>query len=226
MTPERFQRICSVLNRRQPDLSVLLDNVHKPHNFSAIIRSCDAVGVLEAHGVWPDPRLRPTNHTSGGSRKWVQVKNHRTVEGAVDVLRGKGHRIYAAHLSQTALDYRDVDYTLPTAIVLGAELEGLSREGMALADEHIRIPIVGMVHSLNVSVAAAIILFEAQRQRQQAGFYDVIRLDPDTYRHTLFEWLHPQVATYCKQNNRAYPELDESGEIVNFDCPQRGDGGT
>ena len=99
MTPERFERICRVLNRRQPDLSVLLDNVHKPHNLSAIIRSCDAVGVLQAHGVWPSRKLQPTNHTSGGSRKWVQLKTHRTLSDAVDYLRHEGHQIYAAHLS-------------------------------------------------------------------------------------------------------------------------------
>ena len=220
MTPERFQRICSVLKRRQPDLSVLLDNVHKPHNFSAIIRSCDAVGVLEAHGVWFDAKLRPTNHTSGGSRKWVQVRQHRSVAAALDVLRDKGHRIYAAHLSATALDYRDVDYTEPTTIVLGAELDGLSHQGIELADQHICIPIMGMVHSLNVSVAGAVILFEAQRQRQLAGFYKMCRLDDLTYERTLFEWLHPAVASYCQKKARRYPELDETGEIINFDCSE------
>ena len=217
MTPERFERICRVLNRRQPDLSVLLDNVHKPHNLSAIIRSCDAVGVLQAHGVWPNRKLRPTNHTSGGSRKWVELKTHRTLSVAVEYLRQEGHQIYAAHLSPTAIDYRDIDYTVPSTIVLGAELNGLSPEGIELADEHIRIPIMGMVHSLNVSVAAAIILFEAQRQRQLAGFYDKSRLDERTYRYTLFEWLHPEVAAYCKNKSLTYPDLDEKGEIVNFD---------
>ena len=101
--------------------------------------------------------------------------------------------------------------------MLGAELKGLSPEGMELADEHIRIPIVGMVHSLNVSVAAAIILFEAQRQRQLAGFYDENRLDEKTYRCTLFEWLHPEVAAYCRNKSHTYPDLDERGEIVNSD---------
>ena len=202
MTPERFQRICNVLRRRQPDLGVLLDNVHKPHNFSAIIRSCDAVGVLEAHGVWPNDKLKPTNHTSGGSRKWVRVTTHRSLEEAVDVLRRRGHQIYAAHLSPTALDYRDVDYTRPSTIVLGAELRGLSPSGVTLADRHIRIPIMGMVHSLNVSVAAAIILFEAQRQRQLAGLYDESRLDTETFERTRFEWLHPEVATYCQTHDR------------------------
>ena len=217
MTPERYQRIRTVLDRRQPDLTVLLDNVHKPHNFSAITRSCDAVGVMEVHGVWPVRKLRPTNHTSGGSRKWVGVRTHPTLQEAIDFLKGRGTQIYAAHLSGSAEDYRAVDYTVPCALVLGAELTGLSREGIDLADQHVAIPIMGMVHSLNVSVAAALILFEAQRQRHQAGLYDQVRLDAETYHRTLVEWLHPDVAEYCRKHQHAYPDLDESGEILDFD---------
>ena len=167
--------------------------------------------------MWPNRKIKPTNHTSGGSRKWVQVRAHRSLEEAIDVLRRQGHQIYAAHLSATAVDYRDVDYTVPSTIVLGAELKGLSPLGVELADQHIRIPIMGMVHSLNVSVAAAIILFEAQRQRQLAGLYDESRLDTETFQRTLLEWLHPDVATYCQKHERPYPELDDAGEIVDFD---------
>ncbi len=217
MTPRRFQRVCRVLDRRQPDLTVLLDNVHKPHNVAAILRSCDAVGVLEAHAVWPNPRLRPGNHTSGGSRKWVEVRTHRTLEEATEHLHARGFALYAAHLSAGARDYRDVDYTAPSAVVLGAELTGLRREGIDHADEHIVIPMSGMVQSLNVSVAAAVVLFEAQRQRREAGLYERRRLEPEYRARVLFEWLHPEVAAYCRQHGRVYPRLGDDGEIVDFE---------
>lgn len=217
MTPERYRRTREVLNRRQPDLTVLLDNVHKPHNFSAILRSCDAVGVLEAHGVWPDPTLRPSNHTSGGSGKWIRIRTHRTLEGAIDYLRRRRFKIYAAHPTGDALDYRGIDYTVPSALLLGAELEGLSPEGIDLADQHISIPMEGMVPSLNVSVAAAVMLFEAQRQRAAAGLYEQISVEPEVHSRTLFEWLHPDVAKYCRKRKIAYPELGENGEIVDFE---------
>lgn len=214
MTPERFARIRQVLDARQPDLTVLLDNVHKSHNFSAIVRSCDAVGVFEAHAVWPQPRLRPNHMSSGGSGKWVGIRTHLDMAAAMSALRGAGMRIVAAHPDEAAQDYREVDFTVPAAIVLGAELDGISAEALRHADLHVVVPMSGMVASLNVSVAAALVLFEARRQREAAGLYRRSRLDPEVYARTLFEWCHPEVAAYCRRNNRPYPPLDEQGDIA------------
>ena len=216
MRPERFRRLAQVLSRRQPDLTVLMDMVNKPHNFSAILRSCDGVGVLEAHVVWPEPGLELELHhaTSAGTRKWIRVTTHPDVGAAVAHLRSVGFRIVAAHPSREARDYRDVDFTRPTALLLGAELHGVSPAGLAAADEHVVIPMLGMVHSLNVSVATALILYEAQRQRAAAGMYEHSRMDPETYRRTLFAWVHPFLAARLDAEGRPYPPLDEDGEIV------------
>ena len=214
MTPQRYEKLRRVLDRRQPDLTVLLDNVHKPHNFSAILRSCDAVGVFEAHAVWPDPKLRPNRLTSSGTAKWVGVRTHPDIGSAVGELRRLGHRLIAAHPGAEAIDYRDVDYTHPTALVLGAELRGLSDGVLERVDARVTVPMMGMAASLNVSVAAATILFEAQRQRAAANLYAECRLDPDVYVRTLFEWAHPAVAGYCRRHGIAYPELDAAGGIV------------
>ncbi|NIM27637.1 MAG: tRNA (guanosine(18)-2'-O)-methyltransferase TrmH [Gammaproteobacteria bacterium] len=213
MTPQRFKKLRRVLDSRQPDLTVLLDNVHKAHNFSAILRSCDAVGVFEAHAVWPDPTLRPSHLTSGGTRKWVGIRTHPDIDSALAELRERGFQLIAAHPAENARDYRDVDYTRPTALVLGAELEGLGGAALAGSDLQICVPMMGMVESLNVSVAAATILFEAQRQRASANLYAESRLKPEVYASTLFEWAHPAVARYCRRRGFAYPELDEDGEI-------------
>ena len=97
---------------------------------------------------------------------------------------------------------------------MGAELHGVSREGLAAAHGHVLIPMMGMVHSLNVSVATALILFEAVRQREAAGLYQGARLDPDEYRRTLFEWAHPRLARHCRQRRAKYPRLDEDGELL------------
>ncbi len=214
MTPKRYARLRSVLDRRQPDLTVLLDNVHKTHNFSAIVRSCDAVGAFEAHAVWPNPRLKPNHMSSGGAGKWVRILAHPDLDTAVEILRGKGMQIIAAHLDESARDYRQVDFIRPTAILLGAELDGVSAEGLKHADFNVSISMAGMVESLNVSVAAAILLFEARQQREAAGLYSRSRLDPEIYQRTLFEWCHPEVAAYCRRSDRPYPALDEHGEIV------------
>lgn len=213
MTPERFRRLRAVLARRQPDLTVLMDGVHKSHNFSAILRNCDAVGVLEAHVVPPADGLELHHGTSAGTRKWVRVRRYETVGAAALHLRGAGFRILAAHPSQGATDYREVDYTSPTALMLGAELEGVSDAGLALADADVRIPLEGMVHSLNVSVAAALLLFEARRQREAAGLYEETRLPPEEFERRLFEWAYPSLAAKRRRAGRAYPVLDEDGEI-------------
>ena len=213
MTPERQQKLRRVLDCRQPDLTVLLDDVHKAHNFSAILRSCDAVGVFEAHAVWGDPRLRPNHLISGGTGKWVGIRTHPDIDSAVGTLRAQGYQLVAAHPGGDARDYRDVDYTRPTALMLGAELRGLGRRALECADARVCVPMVGMVESLNVSVAAATILFEAQRQRVDADLYSASRLDRAVYDKTLFEWAHPAVASYCRRHKLPYPALDDDAEI-------------
>jgi tRNA (guanosine-2'-O-)-methyltransferase len=214
MTPERWRHLRAVLDRRQPDLTVLMDNVHKPHNLSAVVRSCDAVGVLEAHAVGPSPALRPQDGIASGSAKWVKVRAHASIGAAIEHLHGRNFQVLAAHRSAQSIDFRAVDYARPTAILLGAELQGVSAPALALADGHIAVPMVGMVESLNVSVAAAIILFEAQRQRHAAGLYDRPLLDPARYAQTLFEWGHPEVAAYCRRRRLPYPRVDVHGNII------------
>lgn len=214
MTPERYAKLRGVLDRRQPDLTVLLDNVHKTHNFSAIVRSCDAVGAFEAHAVWPNPKLKPNHMSSGGSGKWIRVRVHPDLDAAASTLRKNGMQIVAAHVDEAARDYREVDFTRPTAILLGAELDGVSDAGLKHADVRVAVPMAGMVESLNVSVAAAILLFEARRQREAAGLYHRSRLDPEVYARTLFEWCHPEVAALCRRNNQPYPALDKNGDIL------------
>lgn len=189
MTEARRRRIEEVLKKRQPDLTVLLENVHKPHNLSAILRTCDAVGVLEAHAVNPTGGVPTFNETSGGSHKWVYLRVHPDIQTAIAHLRERGFRVYATALREDAQDFREMDYTKPTAILLGAEKWGVSQEALALSHGAIKIPMLGMVQSLNVSVAAAVILFEAQRQRLKAGFYEHPRLDPELYQRVLEDWL-------------------------------------
>lgn len=214
MTPQRFARLKAVLAARQPDLTVLLDNVHKTHNFSAILRSCDAVGVAEAHAVWPTPRLRPDHMTSGGAGKWVAVRTHRDGVEAVEHLEERGFHVVAAHLCAHAVDFRELDLTRPTALVMGAELQGVSEAVRTRASTRTYIPMQGMVESLNVSVAAATLLFEAQRQRLAAGMYRHSRMDQATRELLLFRWAHPRIAEYCDRHRLAYPRLDDEGELA------------
>ena len=216
MTPPRVKRLNQVLKARQTDLTVVMDWVHKPHNFNAIIRSCDAVGVFEAHYIPVKSGYRPLTNTAKGSQKYVIAHKHEDFNAAAKQLKATGHQLLAAHFSDQAVDYRAVDYTQPTAVVMGAELEGMSQSTADHVDQHIIIPMQGMVESLNVSVACALILYEAQRQRQAAGMYETQSLDSDTYNQVLFEWCWPKIATLCRSQGRPYPSLDEAGEFSSF----------
>lgn len=189
MTLKRRQRVHEVLSRRQSDLTLIAEQVHKPHNLSAVLRSCDAVGIGTVHAVQPTGGVPTYTSTSASAEKWVDVMVHGDVGGAVRHVRRLGMKVYAAHLSQAAVDFREVDFVAPCAVLLGNEREGVSAEAAALADTHIVIPMLGMVRSLNVSVAAAVILFEAQRQRLAAGRYDEPALDPAELAALTERWL-------------------------------------
>lgn len=220
MTPERYAKILRVLSKRQPTLTVLMDEVNKPHNLSAIVRTCDAVGVLQAHAVPPrggrlvDFDGHTFEATSGSAHKWVPVQKHADAVGAVRDLQAQGFQVLATHLSQRSVDYREVDYTRPTCVLLGAEKWGVGDEAAEAADHNIIIPMYGMVQSLNVSVAAATILFEAQRQRLAAGMYDAPQLGDEDLRHWAFEWAYPDLAPGYRERGESYPALDEHGQIL------------
>jgi tRNA (guanosine-2'-O-)-methyltransferase len=212
MSPERYARIRDFLSLRQPSLTLCLEQLHKPHNVSAIVRSCDAVGVYEVHAVWDKkPDIRKS--TAMGSENWVYTQEHLCIEDAVSHLKTQKMQVLVTNLSENAVDFRDIDYTLPTAIILGQEKHGATQEAIAAADQDIIIPMVGMVQSLNVSVAAALILYEAQRQRQLAGMYNIQQLTEKACQKMLFEGGFPKLREVCDRKGLPYPHIDTNGHI-------------
>ncbi len=214
MTAKRLQMLQRVLDQRQPDLTVAMAGVHKEHNVSAVVRSCDAVGVPVLHSIGQDGKLAIKRTASAGITRWVKLQQHEDITASMAMLREQGFRLLAAHASAQAVDFRSVDYTQPTALILGQELEGMPPAAAAAADAHISITMAGLTESLNVSVAAAVTLYEAQRQRTAAGMYDQCRMDEQTYRRTLFEWMQPKIARYCRARGLDYPDLDDEGHVV------------
>jgi tRNA (guanosine-2'-O-)-methyltransferase len=192
--PQRLKRLVEVLLRRQKDLILFSENVKNEHNFSAIIRTCDAVGVLNIYYTYDGNKTKIYNeHITMGSHKWVFL--HR-VENAVETLKGlkeKGFQIVATRLVGNSVHFREVDYTKPTVIVVGNELEGVSEEVASVADYNVVIPMYGMAQSLNVSVATAVILYEAERQRSAKGFYDKPQLSLEEIKQILKKWAYEDV---------------------------------
>lgn len=214
MTPERLARIQSVLDRRQTKLTVVTDKLVKERNLAAIVRTCDAVGVNTVHCVDPEEEYRTYRGTSASADKWVKVERHQNVSKPLASLKQEGFQIVAANLCEQSCDYREVDFTQPTALVMGAEIEGISEAASNFVDQHIVIPMMGMVESFNVSVAAAIILSEARNQRERAGLYDTPDLNRDEMRELILEWGYPKVVAYCDERGIERPELNDENFIA------------
>lgn len=178
MTPERHQRLEAVLAKRQNDLTVVLENVFDPHNISAVMRSCDAVGVQEVYVLNTKiPRHKKWGaRSSSSAAKWLTVHQFEDAAACVAALRKGYDRILTTHLASDAVDLYRFDLTQKTALVFGNEHGGVSDEIRMLCDGNFAIPQVGMIRSLNISVACAVCLYEAFRQKQSAGHYDAQKL--------------------------------------------------
>ena len=213
--PRRFERIKNVLNCRMKNLTVLVEAVNKPHNLSAILRTCDAAGVFEANFISEKDKVKTFNSTAQGSQKWVKLNNHETTISAVSELKKKGFKLYGTTLNERSTDYRNFDYSENTCFVLGAEKWGLSDQLISKVDESIFIPMSGMVQSLNVSVAASILLFEAIRQRESKDLLPLNGegLSAEEYEKTLFEWSYPELASIYRKSGNKYPKINQYGEI-------------
>ena len=189
-TEARQARMQEVMQKRQDDLTLILSNIHDPHNVSASYRSCDAFGASEVNLYYtstPFPALG--SKSSASARKWVTSKRHRNADALFADLKARKFQILATSFGPGAKSYLEWDMTVPTAIILGNEHAGVEDELRLRADGEIYIPMLGMIQSLNVSVAAAVILAEAARQRQQAGLYARCRIPDDEFAKRLDEWL-------------------------------------
>jgi tRNA (guanosine-2'-O-)-methyltransferase len=191
-TEARVRRVREVLSLRQPDLRVVFEELTNAHNASAVLRTCDAAGVLHVHYVSAAGADFPVNKAiSTRADKWVELHAHRTIADCVESLRKEGFQVAATCLREDALPYDAADYTRPTAVIFGNESEGITPEALTLADLKIKIPMLGMVQSLNLSVSVGIVLYEALRQRRSAGRSGSSRLSDEDLAALARKWLDP-----------------------------------
>lgn len=188
-TPQRHERIKNVLARRQRDLTLVLSNIHDPHNVSAIYRSCDAFGIFEVNLYYTDTAFPNLGlKSSGSARKWVRSVKHRRADEMMSDLTGRSMQVIATCFEEGARPLVDFDLTQPTAVIFGNEHDGVEKELLDMVEHRAYIPMQGMVQSLNVSVAAAVFLFEAWRQRSAAGMYDSPSFSEDELAALTAEW--------------------------------------
>jgi tRNA (guanosine-2'-O-)-methyltransferase len=196
MTPERSDKFQKVLSCRQSGLAIVMENVHDPHNISAVMRTCDAVGIQDIYVI---NSIMPKHayfgpKSSSSAAKWLTIHQFSSVEDCKPVLRAMFTKIYTTHLSTDAVSLYDIDFTKESiALVFGNEHDGVSEEMRLFADGNIIIPQVGMIQSLNISVACAISIYEAYRQKKNAGHYDQPSLTEERIAEIKTVWSKPKV---------------------------------
>jgi tRNA (guanosine-2'-O-)-methyltransferase len=190
MTPERKEKLETVLSKRQSDITIVLENVFDPHNISAVMRTCDAVGVQEVYVLNTKiPRHKKWGAKSSSSAaKWLTIHQYENAEECFSSLRMKYSKILTTHLSSDAVGLYEIDFTKSLALVFGNEHSGVSDEIRVLADGNFVIPQMGIIRSLNISVACAVTLYEALRQKTNAGHYNKRSLDNVQYNELLTDW--------------------------------------
>ena len=190
MTPERIDRLESVLNKRQPDLTVVLENVFDPHNISAVMRTCDAVGIQDiyilSHKI--PPHRKWGAKSSSSAAKWLSIHQFTDAAECFAELRKHYKKIYTTHLSSDAVSLHQLNLTEPVALVFGNEHSGVSKEIIAMADGNFIIPQVGIIKSLNISVACAVTLYEAFRQKNNAGHYNQQKIQGEKLETLRSNW--------------------------------------
>ncbi|RUM50720.1 MAG: tRNA (guanine-N2)-dimethyltransferase [Hydrogenothermus sp.] len=201
ITEKRLKKIKKVLEKRQKDLQVFTDNVKNQHNFSAILRTCDATGVLYLYYRFLGQGNLINEEITMGSHKWVIHTEVKDLDKFFKQKKEEGFQILATYLSEDSIDFRSIDYTKPTLIVAGNEIQGVSEEVLKYADKKIIIPMYGMAQSLNVSVATAVILYEAQRQREKKGMYDKPSLTEEEINQIIKKWSTEDVIKYKMQES-------------------------
>jgi tRNA (guanosine-2'-O-)-methyltransferase len=216
LNEKRIARIDNLLSKKQPDLQVMLDNVHSSQNLSAIIRSADAVGVLDIYySTKENESLRIHKTITQGAHRWMhRYRIHDDYKVTfLKQKKEKGFQVVVTHLEERAVSFRQIDYTKPTLLVMGNEKDGVSAEIVELADEVIIIPMQGMVQSLNVSVATGLILYEAQRQLEDSGRYDAPLLSEEKTEDIKAEWIYRD--TIARKSKGKIP-LEFKEEIIGF----------
>lgn len=190
-TEKRIQKIKNVISMKQPDLTVILENINDPHNLSACVRSCDAVGVKDINLVYHSGQSFPKlqKKSSASARKWIDGIKYRSVAECFEKLRQEGKMIYTTHMAKDALSLYELDLTTPCALMFGNEHTGVSDEAVEMADANFLIPQVGMIQSLNISVACAVSLYEAFRQRLRAGMYAGDNLEDEYIEKLMEDWI-------------------------------------
>ncbi len=188
-TDKRVEKFKSIVAKKQYNLGIVLENVHNPHNIGAVLRSCDAVGVMDVYLIYTADRLGFDTYKKGsssaqGADKWLNVHVYDNLENCMKEVNTKYDKVYATNFTEEAKSLYDLELSGSVALVFGNELDGVTTDMMQYVDGNFIIPQEGMAQSLNISVACAVSLYEVRRQRALKKMYDT-EFDENLTEHQL-----------------------------------------
>lgn len=200
MTPEREEKLLSVLKKRQNNITVVLENIFDPHNEAAVMRTCDAVGIQDIYIInnREAPRKRWGYKSGSGAKKWLTIHQFTDSEVCIKVLKSRYDKVLTTYLAPDSVSVYDVNFTESLALVFGNERFGVSDEVRHLSDGNFVIPQCGIIESLNISVACAVTLYEAYRQKEKAGHYLNPSLPTETQNNLFLEWCFKKHDSYTE----------------------------
>lgn len=190
MTPERREKLIKVLKNRQAGITIVMENVHDPHNISAVMRTCDAVGIQHIYilNTKIPPHKKWGSKSSSSAAKWLTIHQYTDAAECFAALRKNYHKIYTTHLASGAISLFEIDFTQTVALIFGNEHDGVSEEIRNMADGNFIIPQIGIIQSLNISVACAVSIYEAFRQKNAAGHYAAPSLSNEAMNELMKQW--------------------------------------
>lgn len=192
MTEKRLNKFRKITGQRQKYLTIILENIHDAHNVSAVLRTADSVGIDKIYLVYNKETFpRISRISSASAKKWIEVVKFKSVKDCYTELKKERYNIYSTGMSTGKKSYSlyELNLTKRVALVFGNEHRGLSEEAVNLSDKNFLIPMKGMVQSLNVSVSAAVCLYEALRQREKKGMYEKSRYTKKELENKLNQYI-------------------------------------
>jgi len=192
LTPERVAKMKAVLSNRLEQFTVVLDNIHDPHNISAVLRSCEAFGIQDIHIIETVEPFTVNAEVSHHTEKWLTIHCWPGYEQCFSELRRQGFSVYATGFSERAASIYALPVDRPTALVFGNEHRGVDPGFMALCDGEVIIPMTGFVQSLNISVAAAVAMSAISHTMRNTCGTEAM-LSGERYASVYREWLERQV---------------------------------
>lgn len=208
ITEHKRDLMAEVMDNRTRHVTIVLENIYQPHNASACLRTCDCLGVQDVHVIESRNEYRPNTKVALGSSKWLTMHKHEETKACLSQLKSDGFRIVATSPKVDGFSPATIPLDKPIAILFGTEETGISEEALEMADDTLRLPMVGFTQSYNISVTAAITLSRIMERVFDGEIGDLWKIDPLAREQLFLEWYRKVVSRHDLLEERHFGTAD------------------